>query len=242
MSEAPYEHGFETVQENCDSRRDPLIGADELLPAFDCDLTSLVTQFVIEQPRGGQGYRFKRRQIAAEFIGKSQLCLLNGCLIATLRKREWPERAPALFTRLWAEHSDHLLNALDMRWKVSSITTFSNHGQTESQRRLGQSLSTLFGLMKLYEPERLFTGLPPSQPHRRGNRKDAPLPLEMETFSIRNGGLDVNLLGPIWEDAQRDTVAGPLATDLLQSLIDSGDTVFARMAAMRRRMKPKEKL
>lgn len=240
MSEAPYEHGFKTILANWNGRRDPLVGADELLPSLDCDLAALTGQIITEQPRGGRGYRFKRRQIAAEFIGKSQLCLLNGSLIATLRKREWPDRAPALFSRLWAEHSEHLLGALDMRWKVSSITTFSEHGQTESQRRLGQSLSTLFGMMKLYESERLFTGLPPSEAHRRGNRCNTPLPLEMEAYSIRNGGLDVNLLGPLWEDAQHDDVVGPLAENLLETLVGSSDTVFARMASMRRRMKPKE--
>lgn len=240
MSNAPYEHGFQTVLNNWNGRRDPLFGAEDLLPALSCNLDALAAQTVDDLPRGGKGYRFKRRQIAAEFIGNSQLCLLNACLIATLRKREWPARAPVLFTRIWAEHSDHLLDHLAMRWKVSSITTFSEHGQTESQRRLGLALTTLFGMMKLYESERLFTGNAPHEAHRRGNRCDAPLPLEMETYSIRNGGLDVNLLGPIWEDAQRDAVAGPLAVNLLEALVDSGDTVFARMATMRRKMKPKD--
>mgnify|MGYP000014674279 CR=1 FL=1 len=240
MSSAPYDNGFETVLANWNSRRDPLIGAEDLLPDLACDLEAFATKTVVERPRGGKGYRFKRRQIAAEFIGNSELCLLNACLIATLRKRQWPERAPALFTRIWAEHSDHLLAGLDMRWKVSSITTFAEHGQTEAQRRLGLSLTTVFGMMKLYESERLFTGAAPSEPHRRGNRRDALLPLEMETYSIRNGGLDVNLLGPIWQEAQGDAVAGPLAINLLEALAESGETIFARMAEMRRRMKPKE--
>ena len=232
----PYENGFQTVLELWESRRDPLKGADKGLPALDCDLEALASSLVTESADDGVGYRFKKKQISQEFIGKSELCLLSACLIAVLRKRDYPKHAPALFERLWREHPLHLLDGLDLRWKVSSITTFGDHGQTEGQRRLGQSLFVLFGMMKLYESERLFTGLAPSDPHRRGNRSNAPLPLEMEGYSIRNGGLDVNLLAPLWEQAQEEPVIGPLARVLLERLIGAEDTVFARLAQMRRKM------
>lgn len=236
MTSTPYETDFSTIIEQWQSRRDPMKGADKWLPDADCDLQALAQTLVSEIADGGVGYRFKKKQISAEFIGKSELCLLTACLIAVLRKREWPDHAPVLFNRIWAEFPDHLLAGLDWRWKVSAITTFGDHGETESQRRLGQSLSLLFGMMKLYESERLFTGVPPSQTFKRGSRSDSALPLGMDSYSIRNGGLDVNLLAPLWEQAQEDAVVGPLAKDLLTKLISSDDTIFARFAGMRRRM------
>jgi len=236
---APYENGFETVLEQWGSRRAPLKGAEKWLPSLDVDLDALAGQLVSAEAEGGAGYLFKKKQISGEFVGNSELCLLCACLIAVLRKREWPEHAPALFERLWREQSEHLLNGLDLRWKVSAITTFGDHGETSSQRRLGQSLSVLFGMMKLYENERLFTGLAPCEPHRRGNRSDAALPLEMERYSIRNGGLDVNLLAPLWQQAQSEPVIGPLGRDLLERFVSADDTVFARFATMRRKMQAK---
>lgn len=50
---------------------------------------------------------------------------------------------------------------LDPRWLVSAITTFGDHGSTEVQRRVGQSMTVLFGAMKLYESERRYSGLGP---------------------------------------------------------------------------------
>ena len=237
---APYENGFKTVLEHWESRRDPLKGAEKWLPDLDCDLDALARSIVGEESEGGAGYLFKKKQISKEFIGCSELALLCACLIAVLRKRDWPTRAPLLFNRLWLEQADVLLNELDMRWKVSAITTFGDHGQTELQRRLGQSLSVLMGTMKLYESERLFTGKPPSTAHKRGNRNEAPLPLNMEPYSIRKGGLDVNLLAPLWEDAVREPVMGPLAQDVLERLIEADNTVFARFADMRRRIQAKD--
>jgi hypothetical protein len=236
LTDTPYKNGFSTIVEQWQSRREPLKGADKWLPSANCDLQVLAETLVTEQSDGGVGYRFKKKQVSGEFIGKSDLCLLTACLIAVLRKREWPDHAPDLFCRIWAEHSDHLLDGLDWRWKVSATTTFGDHGQTEEQRRLGQSLSVMFGMMKLYESERLFTGSAPTEAFKRGNRRDAELPLGMDSYSIRNGGLDVNLLAPLWKQALDEPVMGALAQDLLTKLIGSDDTVFARFAEMRRRM------
>ena len=84
---------------------------------------------------------------------------------------------PPLFRRLWAEESPHLLTQLDLRWQVSSAMTFADHGTIGSEQALGASLKVLFGLIKLYEFERLFTGLAPEEPHRFGKRSPAPMPL-----------------------------------------------------------------
>lgn len=240
MNQRPFSPGFRPERIEWDSRRDPLDGADTGLPPLDVDLAALAGQTVDALPPKGPGFASKKRQLAQELTGLSSLCLLNACLIATLRKRSWPDHAPALFNRLWREQGAHLLAQLDPRWKVSSLTTFSEHGETEAQRRLGLAGSMLFGMMKLSESERLFSGLAPSVAFRRGQRSPAPLPLEMDAFSLRNGGLHVNLLVPLWLEADADPIAGPLALDLLTMVAQADDTLFARLATMRRRLPKKE--
>jgi hypothetical protein len=235
MSGQPYENGFDTILERWNARRGPLNGANGGLPQLDVDLAALAATPVTDLPEKGRRYFTKRHFIAQEFIGKSELCLLNACLIAVLRKRDWPRRAPKLFQRLWTEQSDHLLQHLDLRWKVSSITTFADHGLSEVQRRLGNSMTLLFGMMKLYETERCYSGARPHVPFPDRLIGRMGLAMDMDQYSVGGGGLDVNLLAPIWIDARTEPVAGPLARDLLQTMLDDPRTVFARFAAMRAR-------
>lgn len=235
MSNPIYEHGIDTILDRWNARRTPLNGANAGLPELDCDLDIMVRTPVTEIPPKGRRFSGKARDLAKELHGKSELCLLHGLIIATLRKEKWPKRAPALFQRVWTEHGDHLLANLDARWKVSAITTFGDHGLTETQRRLGQSLSVLFGIMKLYESERRYSGLASDQPFPAARPTRSRLPLQMDAYSMKNGGLDVNLIAPLWVQAQEDAVIGPLARDLLQRLITDPRSVFARHALMRKR-------
>ena len=57
----------------------------------------------------------------------------------------------------------------------------------------------------------------------------------MDAFSLVDGGLDVNMLGRLWEEADRDPVIRPLAHDMLQRLIDDPRTVFRRLHRLRSR-------
>ncbi|CUH41761.1 hypothetical protein [Ruegeria atlantica] len=114
-----YSGGLPALQDRFERRRAPFDFSDEVLPAEDVDLTHLTRQIVPEsatRPQPGQAdtsWTRKRRHIAQEFVGKSELAFLNAQLISNLRKRSWPNHAPALFCRLWAEHSDHLFKALN---------------------------------------------------------------------------------------------------------------------------------
>lgn len=241
--------GMDAILEQMDARRDAFDYAPgEKLPDLDVDLVSLRTKWVNDPdsnldealegdlPEGRpirSGYHRKRHTLRKEFTGESELAFLNGLLIAHLRKSTWPDHAPALFQRLWAEHGDFLIKVLNKRWLVSAITTFGDHGVTTSQRSLGLSLSVLFGMMKLYESERLYSGLAPDQAFRLGHRIAAPLPLEMDGYSLASGGLDVNMIGRLWYEANEDEVAGPLAAHLLTELIASDHTLFQRLADLR---------
>ena len=236
-----YPDGLTGLSERYNARREPFVFQKESLPPLDVDLEALKARTVPEtatsrqegEPRKSSTWATKRRAIAGEFVGNSELAYLNAMLIANLRKSDAPEQAAPLFLRLWAEQHTHLIDALDMRWKVSSVMTFADHGATDVQRQVGQALRMLFGMMKLYEFERLYSGLEPTVPHGFGKRVKADLPLQMDKFALINGGLDVNILAPVWELALTDPGIAPLANHLFEALNGDPGTLFRRLKRMR---------
>jgi hypothetical protein len=219
-------------------RRGPVVyGRNESLPPLDVDLAALRAETVPltepDPPLRPSHYMRKLLQLRHELAGKSELAALNADLIVHLRRESFADHAPALFLRIWREEGQALMAELPNRWLISSIITFADHGETEAQRRIGQSLNVLFSLMKLYEFERLFSGLPPDQPFTGRSARGSPLPMGMQRFGMAGGGLDKNLLAPIWQEAQRDPVAGPLACHLLNRLNADPGTLFRRIRLMR---------
>ena len=247
--ELTYPGGAEELLTRWNKRRAAFLFQGESLPPPDADLAALkkmtVAPAAAETDARRKTWALKRAQIAPEFIGKSELAFLNAQLIANLRRESFPDHAPALFRRLWHEEADHLLDSLDLRWCVSSAQTFAEHGTPGPERELGQALRMLFGLMKLYEFERLFTGAAPSTPHRFGKRSPAPMPLEMDAYSLNHGGLDVALLAPLFPLADAAPNLGPLARHLLNALNADDGTIFRRISRMKERrasaQKKKEK-
>ncbi|MFP7673298.1 glycosyltransferase family 2 protein [Marivita sp. S0852] len=234
-----YPQGLTGILDQMNARRAPLgFAPGEALPPLDCDLDKLAATTVEVPPSSTKkrsDHARKSWEIANELKGQNALLHLNGLLIAHLRKRSQPAHTADLFQRLWAEHSDLLLQKMDLRWKVSSLTTFGDHGKAVAQRSAGLGFSTLFGTMKLYESERLFSGRDPDRPFTLDGRSQAPLPLDMNAFSLTDGGLDVNMLGRLWEEAETDDVIRPLAHDMLQRVIDDPGTVFRRLHRLRAR-------
>lgn len=228
--------------ERYNARRKPYRPEAVALPPLDADLGALAAQIVTNDDLAIQTptrWARKRARIAREFPGKSQLALLNALLISNLRKDSAPAHAPGLFQRLWREQHEHLIAQLDLRWKVSSVMTFADHGETDVQRQVGQALRMLFSMMKLYEFERLFSSQPPDQPYPVKHRLRTALPLEMEDYSIRKGGLDVNILAPVWELALTDPVIAPLADHLMQELNRDPANIFRRLHKMRQQYQDK---
>ncbi|MCF1709580.1 hypothetical protein L0V05_12215 [Tabrizicola sp. J26] len=243
---ATYPNAPETLIARWQERRTPLdFARGEALPPLDSDLVALTRQTVAdpgpERPRRASGFAIKRHALARELVGQPELVLLHAVLIACLRKRDWPRHAPALFLRLWSEQADWLIVHLPDRWKISAAITFADHGATEAQRRLGQSLNLMFSLMKLYEAERLYSGRAPDDAFGFGRKVDAPLPLGMPGFSLGSGGLDYNLLAPIWSEAQATPILGPLASHLLDRLNADPGTLFRRLQSMRNRREQRRK-
>lgn len=237
--ELTYPGGAEEILTRWNARRAAFLFKGESLPPPDADLAALrqarVPPEAAETDAKRKTWALKRAQIAPEFIDHSELAFLNAQLIANLRRESFPEHAPALFRRLWREEADHLISTLDLRWCVSSAQTFADHGTPGPERELGQSLRMLFGLMKLYEFERLFTGTAPDTPHRFGKRSSAPMPLRMDPYSLNHGGLDVALLAPLFPLADQAPNLGPLARHLLDALNADAGTVFRRISKMKER-------
>ncbi|MEP2532847.1 hypothetical protein [Shimia sp.] len=234
-----YPDGLPGMTERYEGRRDAFKYGPEALPPIDCDIAVLKAGTVPEAAAQKQpddpktSWAWKRRDVAREFVGNSELACLNGLLISNLRKRDYPEHTPALFRRLWQEESAHLLDRLSLRWLVSSVQTFAEHGNTPTQREVGHALRMLFGMMKLYEFERTFSGKTPDKDFGFNNRVKTRLPLDMEPFSLKSGGLDINLIAPIWTMAETDAVIGPLACHLLETLNGEPGGVFRRLKIMR---------
>ncbi len=233
-----YDGGMISILDRAERRRTRLSFADgEALPGVQVDLAPFVNG-VVGRPSGeaNSGHSKKKQELQTELAGKPRICLLHGLVVAHLRKRRFPRHAPDLFQRLWAEQSDVLLQNLDLRWQVSAATTFGDHGATPVQRSVGMGLTMLFGMMKLYETERLFSGLPADQPFPMQGRVPSELPMTMDGFSIARGDLDYNLLARLWREAADDPVIFPLTANLLNHLVADPRGVFRRISLMRGQM------
>jgi hypothetical protein len=233
-----YPDAPDRVIDRWNGRRGPVeYGRGEALPPLDIDLQSLAQRIVPEGEVQSDGrishYKRKLWQLRRDLEGKSELAVLNADLIVHLRRARFPDHAPALFRRVWAEQGHVLLQELSPRWLISSVITFGDFGETEAQRRIGLSLNVLFSLIKLYEFERLSSGLGPDELFRQKRKKGSRLPLGMLDFGIDGGGLDYNLLAPIWKAALEDQVVGPLACLLLDRLNADPSNLFRRLQRMR---------
>ncbi len=233
-----YENAPDSLIAHWDFRRAPMTGLPNGgLPALDVDLAPYLAGKVVPPDAAADvpSVRIEKKlqDLRRELAGCSDLALLNGLLIAHLRKRAWPDDAPALFRRLWVEHREALMAELPLRWLISSAITFATHGEDEAERRLGQSLNVLFSLIKLYEFERSFSGSTPEQPFRASRRNRPALPMGLPSFALVAGKLDIEFLAPIWAEAQVTPVLGPLACHLLRLLNDDPGTLFRRITLMR---------
>jgi hypothetical protein len=235
--ELTYPGAPESVIERWMVRREPVTyGKGDALPPLDTDLAALAATLIPleETPPEGRPtpYRRKLWDLRRNLAGKSELALLNANLIVHLRRETYPDHVPALFLRIWKEHGPALMAELPGRWLISSVISFGDVGETEAQRRIGLALNVLFSAMKLYEVERNFSGYPSDTLFRKQRMASSVLPLGMSRFGFRRGGLDYNLLAPIWKEALAEPVVGPLACHLLDRLNADPSNIFRRIRRM----------
>ncbi|MDC0737012.1 glycosyltransferase family 2 protein [Cognatishimia sp. SS12] len=230
-----YPGGYDKLMERAESRREPLDYAEgEALAPLDTDLAALCTTPTAASPRkaGGSSYAAKKHTLEQEFDGQPALLALHGLVISNLRKTDFPDHAPALFQRIWAEHGDFLIAHLPLRWLVSAITTFGDHGVNEAQRSIGRALMLMFAMIKLYEFERLYSGHRPDEVFSGAEKSNTALPLDSPTYALLGGGLDVAVLTRLWQDARQDAVVRPLAEHLLDAINTDPGTLFRRLRRM----------
>ena len=239
MSGPTYPNAPDSLIDHWEKRRGPMrLSVGEGLAGLDTDLAALSRMTLPPAPpplpNGASRHAAKDYELRLELGGQSELVLLHGLIIAHLRKRRFPSHAPDLFHKIWVEQSPFLLEALSTRWLISAVITFGEHGINASEQMLGREMGMLFSLMKLYEFERLHSGKTPDAAFGL-RRVDAELPLGMTPFSLASGGLDINLLAPLWKRTQAEPVMGPLCCTLLQRLNDDPGGLFRRIGAMRAR-------
>jgi hypothetical protein len=218
-------------------RRPMAFGPGEGLPPLDADLKALMAARIPHDeppPDGPQTLHGKKlREMRIELAGKPELAALNAILIAHLRKARRPRHAAGLFNRIWQEEGEALAAELPGRWLISSIITFGDHGATEAQRRIGLAMNVFFSLMKLYEFERCHSRVGPETPFSLRRPRGRRLPLGMPVFALVDGGLHINLMAQLWNEARAEPVAGRLACHLLDQLNADPSNLFRRIELMR---------
>src|SRR6056297_1117857 len=131
-----YPNGMDGILDQMNARRAPLgFARGEALPPLDCDLDGLARTTVT--------------------IPADDTRTLSDNARKTLE----------IAKELKGQNGLPPLNALLIaHLRKRSQPTFGDHGKTPEQRSAGLGLSTLFGMMKLYESERLFSGRDPGKP------------------------------------------------------------------------------
>ena len=235
--ELTYPGAPDSVIARWNTRRHPVdYRHGDALPPLDTDLAALASQIIPNDlpalTERLPPYRRKLWKLRMQLPGQPELAALNAILIVNLRRSAYPDHAPALFLRIWREHGDSLMRQLSGRWLISSIITFGDVGETEAQRRIGLSMNVLFSMIKLYEAERTYSGYRSDKVFDQPMARRSPLPVGMQSFSFLNGGLDYNLLAPIWKEALAEPVAGRLACHLLERLNADPNNIFRRIRRM----------
>lgn len=175
----------------------------------------------------------KLSNLSSEFAGQPELLLLHAYLIAHSRKHRRPKLAQKLFMRLWREESSYLMSMLSSRWLLSSIISFGVYGENEHQRTAATAFNMFFSMMKLYEFERLFSGSHPQTLFRASGRKQADLPVGLQSYSLANGDLDTSTLALLGEISSRDAMIAVPCHVLLKQLSSEDGHVFARLNSMK---------
>lgn len=204
-------------------------------------LQSAITQAPKQAPKAAVTAAQKLDQLSAELAGQPMLVTVHALVIAASRRQDPPALAQRLFLDMWRVKSAVLLQNLDTRWALSALITFRIFGENEVQRLTAAELDVLFSMTKLYESERLFSGVSPDQLFRRSRAIKVAMPLGLEPYSLSRGDLDRNLLGRLWLNAEQDPVLRPLACRLLNEVNREKGSVFRRLNVMKRLRREKRK-
>ncbi len=239
-----YNKGLDGLYGEYIKRRTPLLFEKGELPAADIDFAPLKSTNVPTLPKcepskkENNSFSYKKAKLRPRFSGKPELHFLVGCLIMMSRRDNFPTEMKELWYRLWEEEWEFLVDTLSLRWKVSSLMTFGEHGKSEAERHLGREIFLLISMMKLHDTERSFSGVDGDQVFnlkgRSENSKKATT-MGLSPYAIRFGDLDRNILSVIY-DKILDCDGTPCAwisRSIFDELNRAPDTIFRRIHKMR---------
>lgn len=204
-----------------------------ILPALDVDLlTYREAQFQNEAASGRprKKIHLHAEKLAYELTGKSGLVYLNALCISYLR-RDTPhtDHAKRLFHRLWKEERDILLNQIPMRWLISTLQTFLDHGENGQQQIIGASGYFYGNMIKLYEGERSLLGNQDQDSYPGNLAARMPESLsDLEGYLACRADIFVNVNTMAFENAMGDPVAGPVLLTLMER-VQRAETIFTRI-------------
>lgn len=240
--------GLGMAWERLVAREQPFDLAPDDLPPADLDLGALCDKPLIAPEGAMEPPNFTNfsararnlaRQMAAEDPATTELEFLHAQLVMVLRRAAVPETARRLYFRIWDEHGERLARDMPTRWRVSAAQCFADHGRTEAERSLGAQMALMFGLVKLYETERRFSGLAAWElfPNRRPHR--GPLMMGLSAYDLRGGDLPRNLLARIWRQSHDAGPMGQLAEALISDFETSNRGILIRLRKMGKRVAPR---
>ena len=239
-AETLYQGGFGALMRYLDKRQRPFVDPDAVMPAADIDLAPLFERKVSPPPQhheSAERYSARRKwlELQAEFEGAPQILHLHAFLVANSRRTAMPPAAETLFFRIWDDYGAALVRLLDVRWMISSATSFADIGRTGDQRALGMGLSTLFDLVKLHDSERRVSGQPGKAPFRfNPEARRFPIPYRMPPYSLAGGDLDKVMLARLWQLAERDATIRPLGMAMLNMVMTDPRSIFGRVQEFKR--------
>lgn len=220
------------------ARRVPRQKAPCLLPPADADLTDLLKAKVprdLDRAAGGrkdmaQQHRILRYQLR----GNSELAVLNALCISYLRRNtSHTSQAHLLFHRIWSEQGVALAPTLPVRWLISTLQTFFDHGKTEGQRIIGMAGYCYGNMMRIYEGERAIEGHPQDAVYERSECSDPAAYPGLERYELGGTDLMVNTHGLLLEASLEDRAAGVALQELLRRS-KRGRNVFRRLDQSRK--------
>lgn len=225
-------------------REEPFVYAPGDLPAPECDFSTLGRR-LIPPPGEKEEVAFTdfagrarnlARKMAASDPDTTELEHLHACLVMALRREGVPAEAKALFFRIWDEEGAALATSLPTRWRISAAQCFADHGRSEAERSLGAQIALMFGIVKLYESERRFSGLASWQLFAQRRPQTGPLPMGLAGYDLNRGDLPRNLLARLVRLAPEAGPMGEIALALLSEYERSNRGLLTRLARMRARL------
>lgn len=211
---------------------------DDILPPLTVDLEQLAKEYL---PRDVEMPNVRRADIHHQSIilryrlrGKTQLHYLTSLVISYLR-RDTPhtEKARTLFHRIWREQGPVMVKEMSMRWLISTLQTFLDHGENEAQRSIGMTGYFYGNMMKIYEGERALDGLEQDATYANVTPNTKNRFTGLDRYKVGGTDLMVNTNALALEVAMRDEVAGLVLQEFLLR-VRTSENVFSRHDRTRR--------